>query len=488
MASVSPPYAADETTLLPPELGRLLSHQVRGVTCDSRAVRPGYLFVAIRGFRDDGHRYLADAVARGAAGVVVGGPCADPGVPCWQVPDPRRALALAAAAFHGHPSRRLTLVGVTGTNGKTSVSYLLDSIFRQDGRRTGLLGSVVYRMANEAAVAHLTTPQATDIQAFLARALARGTDTVTMEVSSHALALERVTGCAFDAAVFTNLSRDHLDFHPSMEEYFRAKARLFHQPGAPLAVINQDDPYGRRLAALAAGRVLPYGLTNPGPLRVEHPSPGCRGWRFTLRFPAAREEVCLPLPGSFSLYNALAAATTAWGLGLSPSLIAQGLTRVGPIPGRYGERRVGGVLTVVDYAHNPDGLTQVLRWYRERTPGRLIAVFGGRGERDRGKRPQMGSLASELADLVIITSDSPGREDPAAISAEVARGIRRGNFRIILDRRRAVAAAMRHARRADTVVITGRGQEAFQKLPAGETPFPRDRELVALHRPPGRSG
>jgi UDP-N-acetylmuramoyl-L-alanyl-D-glutamate--2,6-diaminopimelate ligase len=447
---------------------------VSGLTADSRRVEPGDCFVAVPGFKEDARRYVPDAVARGARLVVTEGePLADVPVPQIVVPSVRPALARLADAFHGRPSAALTLVGITGTNGKTTTSYLVDALLRARGLATGIIGTIQYVLGGEARAAHHTTPEALEIQAMLAEMRARNIGGVAMEVSSHALALSRVDGLDFDVAIFTNLTQDHLDFHRTFDEYRRAKRRLFEllaaspKPGRT-AVINADDPAGASMVAGLDVPVLSYGLQPGARVRaVEHTS-GLDGIHMTVQTPRGRLTLRSPLIGEHNVSNLLGAIGAGLALGLAPDAIAGALAGVGTVPGRFEQIEAGQpFLVVVDYAHTPDALARVLATARKITRGRLGVVFGCGGDRDRGKRPIMGELAARLADRGWVTSDNPRSESPAAIVREVLGGVARvpgATERCVgePDRGLAIRAALAWAAAGDTVVIAGKGHETYQ--------------------------
>ncbi|HXG04967.1 MAG TPA: UDP-N-acetylmuramoyl-L-alanyl-D-glutamate--2,6-diaminopimelate ligase [Candidatus Binatia bacterium] len=461
---------------------------VTGIVADSRAVRSGQCFVAVPGLRHDGRRFIPEAVTRGATLVVAEGE-ALPDVPVAQVlvPSARLALARAAAAWYGEPSRHLTVVGITGTNGKTTTSYLVEALLQARGMRTGVIGTIEYRLGSEVVPAGQTTPEALDLQALLARMRAAGIQGVAMEVSSHALALARVEGMTFDVAVFTNLTQDHLDFHRTFDQYRAAKRHLFELLAASdkprrAAVVNADDPAGIEMVRGLDVPVLTFGLGEGAAVRaVEHEST-LDGIRLTADTPRGRLALRSPLIGQHNVMNLLAAVGAGLGLGLEPDAIASALSRVGAVPGRFEQVRAGQpFLVVVDYAHTPDALERVLTTARRLTRGRLAVVFGCGGDRDRGKRPIMGEIAARLADRVWVTSDNPRSEPPAAIIAEVLAGVERAGGRARaaseVDRRRAIAAALGWARKGDTVVIAGKGHETYQIV--GDRVVPFDDRAVA---------
>lgn len=449
---------------------------ITGVAYDSRQVQPGDLFLCVRGFQADGLRFLPDALARGAvAAVVETNPVPDElaAVPGLRVPSVREAMPRLAAAFHGYPSRRLSLVGVTGTNGKTTTTYLVEALARAAGCPTGVIGTIGVRIDDRELPGDRTTPESPDLQALFAE-MASGDvgRVVSMEVSSHALALERTWGCEFDVAVFTNLTQDHLDYHGTMEAYFEAKATLFTEYPARsgksfTAVINVDDPYGRRLTGLSAGRVVTYGIDQAADLRASGVEASPTGLKFDLATPEGVFPVTLRLGGLFNVYNSLAAMGAARALGLEWNTILSAISSASGVPGRFESVETRGLpfSVLVDYAHSPDGLENVLRAARALHPKRLLTVFGCGGDRDRTKRPIMGRLAAELADYVVISSDNPRTEDPDAILAEIAAGVPAGHqseVRQIADRRAAIEHAITEAGPGDLVVIAGKGHETYQ--------------------------
>jgi UDP-N-acetylmuramoyl-L-alanyl-D-glutamate--2,6-diaminopimelate ligase len=463
--------------------------EIRGVAYDSRRVGPGDLFACLPGLKTDGYRFLGDAVARGAAAVLL--ERADTGplpVPALLVPSAREAMAWAAAALHGHPSRRLTLAGVTGTNGKTTTTYLVEAIFRAAGRKTGVIGTLGARIGDRALPGDRTTPEAPDLQALFAEMVAEEVSAAAMEVSSHALAQHRTLGAEFDAGIFTNLTQDHLDFHETMEAYFEAKTILFRDypafsAKAFTAVINADDPYGRRLASLSRGRVLTYGVSDPAAqVRATDVRVLPAGISFTLRLgEEAPIPVQLSLGGHFNVLNALAAAAAGWALGVPAGTIGAALGSLSGVPGRFEAVREGQEFAViVDYAHTPDGLENVLRAAQALGPARLLLVFGCGGDRDRAKRPIMGALAAEHADIAFVTSDNPRSEDPTAIIADITAGMkpRAGALWVVEpDRRAAIEAALRAAHPGDLVLIAGKGHENYQIF-ADRTIHFDDREVA----------
>src|SRR5437762_655596 len=455
--------------------------EVDGVAADSRRVRPGDVFFALPGAHTDGRRHVAEALGRGARAVITTGEVDAGRTPVVRVAAPRRLLARAAAHVAGDPSAALTLVGVTGTNGKTTTTYLLEAIWRAAGRRPGVVGTIAYRFDGASRPAPLTTPDPIALQALLAEMRAAGTTHVAMEVSSHALVQERVAGCRFDAAVFTNLTRDHLDFHGDLERYYAAKARLFleYLPRGgkpdPVAIVNLDDPAGERLLGCLATRAIAVGRSpraDVRPLEIETSLTGTRG---VLDVAGARLRFTSRLVGAPHVENILVAAGTAWALGVDREVIGAGLAAVEPPPGRLEQIAGPGFTAVVDYAHSPDALARALDVLRPLATGRLIVVFGCGGDRDRGKRPLMGEAAARRADLVVLTSDNPRTEDPLDILAEVEAGIRSAGlpgltapasgargYVVEPDRPAAIALAIGLARRGDIVLVAGKGHEDYQ--------------------------
>jgi UDP-N-acetylmuramoyl-L-alanyl-D-glutamate--2,6-diaminopimelate ligase len=455
---------------------------VRGLTADSRKVERGDCFVAVPGLKQDARRFIPDAVARGAGLVVTEGE-AVPGVDVAQVlvPATRPALAHLAAAYYGHPSHALTLVGITGTNGKTTTSYLVDALLRVAGP-TGILGTIQYVVGDEVRPAGQTTPEALDIEAMLATMRDRGVKGVAMEVSSHALALSRVDGLAFDAGVFTNLTQDHLDFHGTLEEYGRAKRRLFELVAGSskrrrTAVVNGDDPWGARMVDGLELDVLTFGLGIGNRVRAVRWTSSLEGIHMRLETPRGSVDVASPLIGEHNVMNLLGAVGVGVALGLEPAVIARSLGGVSAVPGRFEQVRAGQpFLVVVDYAHTPDALERVLTTARKITTGRLGVVFGCGGDRDRTKRPIMGEIAARLADRVWITSDNPRSENPDAIIEEIAFGVRRAcaapdRYAMVAERRAAIFAALSWAAAGDAIVIAGKGHETYQIVGADILPF-----------------
>jgi UDP-N-acetylmuramoyl-L-alanyl-D-glutamate--2,6-diaminopimelate ligase len=450
------------------------------VTHDSRRVGRGAIFVALVGLKANGAVFAPQAIAAGAAAVVAESTApADVGVPWIQVTDARLALAWLSAEFFEHPSRQMSVIGITGTNGKTTTSFLVSAILDAAGMQCGLMGTVTYRIGDRAFDATRTTPEAPDLQGFMRDMVAGGCRACAMEVSSHALALKRVDGIQFAAAVFTNLTRDHLDFHADMEDYFAAKRRLFEMlPSDAPALINVDDPRGTPLVDVVK-RSVTYGINksadvSPGPLSFS-----LSGLDFQVRTPRGVVHVRSRLVGRPNVYNILSAVGTALELGVPIDAIEVGLQQLPGVPGRFEVVSTSSddVTVVVDYAHTDDALRNLLETARPMAPRQLITVFGAGGDRDRTKRPLMGMVAARLSDVVVITSDNPRSEDPARIIEEVKRGadaeIRNSNASIVteVDRREAILQAVRGAGPGDVVLIAGKGHEKYQEIGGRQLAF-----------------
>ncbi len=453
---------------------------VTGIAYDSRNVEPGHVFVAVKGQHADGAAFAADALARGAIVVVSERPAPALAGAWTRVQDARASLALLASSFYRHPSAAMQVIGITGTNGKTTTAHLIASVFEAAGIRCGLLGTVAYRIGAVAREAVRTTPEAPDVQRLLREMVDAGCGACAMEVSSHALALARVDHVRFAAGVFTNLTRDHLDFHGSMDAYFRAKRRLFEMlpPGAP-ALVNLDDPRAPALVETTA-RPVTYAIDRradltPGPLSFS-----LDGLAFDIRTPRGALHVRSPLVGRPNVYNILAAVAVATALGLSFDAIERGIAALAAVPGRFQivSFQDDDLTVIVDYAHTDDALRNLLETARPLTRGRLITVFGCGGDRDRTKRPLMGAVAGRLSDIVVITSDNPRSEDPQHIIDQIRRGITTNNLRggtggilTAADRREAIATAVELARAGDVVLIAGKGHEKYQVIGGRTLPF-----------------
>jgi len=461
--------------------------EILGLAYDSRRVSPGYLFVAVRGYKLDGHDFIGDAMARGAAALVIERGHVSPpetGVPVITVSDSREALAELARRFYGNPSRHLSVLGVTGTNGKTTTAFLVENIMRRLGIETGLLGTVKYRIGNREFAVERTTPESLDLQRLYREMVDAGVEAVAMEVSSHALELHRVDGTDFEVAAFTNLSQDHLDFHHTMEDYFQAKARLFtsREEGglaARTAIINLDDPAGERLLPLCAGEIITYG-SRLAMLEGSILDMDLKGTTVQLNYRGRALALRSPLAGRFNFQNLLAATGMTLAMGLQLEDAAAGIETFTGVPGRFQLLEADGFSVLVDYAHTPDSLKKAIQAARELAPGKIITVFGCGGDRDREKRPLMGKWAGKLSDYAIITSDNPRSEDPEAIIDQVEEGLRSEaaeGWARITDRREAIAAALRMASAGDLVLVAGKGHEQGQTIGDRVIPF-SDVEVV----------
>jgi UDP-N-acetylmuramoyl-L-alanyl-D-glutamate--2,6-diaminopimelate ligase len=464
---------------------------ITGISYDSRKTGSGHLFVAIRGVHADGHDYMDEAVRRGAAAVIHESGetfSAPPGqsVPFIEVKDSRKALSTASRNFFGNPSSKLTVIGITGTNGKTTSSYILKSILESWGKRVGLIGTIQYMIGADAYDASHTTPEAPEFQGLLDKMLSSGISHVVCEVSSHSLAQHRVDGTLFKAGIFTNFTRDHLDFHGTMENYFSIKEKLFRELLAPggSSIINNDDLYGRRLiASIGRGergpqKMYTYGLEEGTDLTAADINNSFGGLRFKIRMHGRNHHVVSPMMGLPNVYNILSAAGASVALGVPWDVILEGIRKSGTVTGRF-ERVDSGqnFLAIVDYAHTEDALERLIYTARGLTSGRIITVFGCGGDRDRGKRPVMGSIATRLSDFVVLTSDNPRSEDPSAIISEIVSGAERKNYLVEPDRSEAIRRAVLMAGNNDVVLIAGKGHEKYQEVKGKRLSF-SDREVL----------
>ncbi len=487
------------------------STEISDLACDSRKVTPGALFFALPGEHTDGRKYLGEALERGAHAVAVPEGVAVSGRAVFaEASDIRKTMAQIAGRFFGEPSRELVMIGVTGTNGKTSFTYLMESILRQAGFSPGVIGTVSYRYGEQIRHPVNTTPESLDLQRLLRDMVESGVTHVLLEVSSHGLDSHRVEACHFTRAVFTMLGRDHLDHHGSMEAYFASKSRFFTEilPRSSMqerkAVLNRDDPYGQRLMAMCPAPVVTAGRGEGADYRLESVACDREGTSLEIRAAGRVFRLRSPLLAEVNALNILMAAAVADGLGLDAGAIARGVEQVSRIPGRLDRiPNDRGVLVLVDYAHTPDALDRVLAGVRDLTPGRLITVFGCGGDRDRGKRPLMGRAAAQRSDLILVTSDNPRSEPPEEIIDEIVPGIpdegmvctapekiagtQSGTraFSRVSDRRKAIQLAVRIAKEGDTVVIAGKGHEEVQILGERRVPFRDSEEVVRALRGAG---
>jgi UDP-N-acetylmuramoyl-L-alanyl-D-glutamate--2,6-diaminopimelate ligase len=455
---------------VPPLVGEL---EIRQVTCDSRKVQPRALFFALHGAKADGNAFIRDAVGRGAVAIVSEetAPAAIPASVAWiQVREGRKALAVTAANFFGHPAEALQLVAVTGTNGKTTTTSLVDAIVKASGAKTGLFGTIAYHTPLREYPAPNTTPESADLQGFLAEIRDAGGRFAVLEASSHSLAMDRLWGCHFAAAVFTNLTREHMDYHQTFEDYFAAKKKLFEGTGAgapEVAVINTDDEYGKRLTGLAK-KTMTYGLESDADITTKKFQLTFNGLAFTAQTPNGKVQVTSPLVGRINVYNILAAIGAAQALGLSTEIIEGGIRSLENVSGRFQRIDLGQpFFVVVDYAHTDDALENLIRTARELNPkGRIITLFGCGGGKDRTKRPVMGEVTGRLSDLTILSSDNPRDEDPLKIISDIIVGLQKtaGKYLIEPDREKAIGVAMDEARAGDIVLLAGKGHENYQIL------------------------
>jgi len=465
--------------------------EVNGLQYDSRKVTRGDCFVALRGAGNDGHIYLQDAASRGASVIVVQDDEAIPDSLCMHlgvikivVADSRKALALLSANYYGNPSRQLTMVGVTGTNGKTTTSHLIKSMLSASGQQTGLIGTINYQIGKQTIPASHTTPQSVELNRLLAWMISEGCTSVSMEVSSHALDQSRVHGIEFDAAVFTNLTQDHLDYHKTMAEYFKAKRILFDSlPSDAWTIANRDDERGRTILADARGRTLSYGFDALSDVKAANVNLSMNGTVISVEYAGSKMDLHSPLVGRFNVYNILASCAVGAALELSADDVQRGIEQTAFVKGRFEKiPSPAGWTAIVDYAHTPDALEKCLRTIREVLPkqwrGKILVVFGAGGDRDAAKRPLMGALAADLADICIVTSDNPRTEDPNRIIADILKGIgQRNHVFTETDRRKAIRRALSQANPEDVVLIAGKGHEEYQILGTEKIHF-SDREIV----------
>jgi UDP-N-acetylmuramoyl-L-alanyl-D-glutamate--2,6-diaminopimelate ligase len=481
-----------------------LQQEITGVVCDSRLAHPGSLFVAVRGHKEDGHHYIQGALQRGAAAVVAEEIRDVPvSVARVRVSDSRRALSRLALQFYENPFKGLSLIGITGTNGKTTTTYVLESILKTSGASPGVLGTINYRFAGRKHPASVTTPESLDIIRLVREMADRGASHVVMEVSSHALDQGRVADCPFRVAVFTNLSRDHLDYHKTMNQYFKAKSRLFsdllreEEPGPkPTAVINLDDSWGEALVSETRADLLTYGFKEKCQVRADSLRADKKGLAFRLITPAGERKIRSPLVGDFNVYNIMAGSAAAVAMGISLDAVAEGVEALKTIPGRLESvRNRAGLPLVVDYAHTPDALLKSLKALRPHVRGRLITVFGCGGDRDKGKRYDLGLTAGRESEVVFVTSDNPRSEDPLAIMEAVEKGVVEGGpvkkswppedrsvtgvYFMEPDRRDAIRKAVSLAGGEDLILIAGKGHEDYQIIGNERTHF-SDQEEAAL--------
>jgi len=447
--------------------------RVGGLACDSRKVAPGFAFFALRGAKEDGNKYVHDAIRRGARAIASEetAPGDLPADVAWiRVSESRKALAIAAANFFAHPASSLGLIAVTGTNGKTTTTSLIDSVLRASGAKTGLFGTIAYHTPLGEYPAPNTTPESLDLQGFLGEVREAGGKYAVMEASSHALVMDRLWGCHFQAAVFTNLTREHMDFHKSFEDYFAAKRRLFEGTGAgapEVAVLNADDPYSARLIGLGK-KTVTYGIESPADISTRKFQLAFSGLTFLAATPNGKVQIQSPLVGRINVYNILAAVGAAQAAGMPNETIEAGIRQLASVPGRFERVDLGQpFLVIVDFAHTDDALVNLIKTARELNPkGRVITLFGCGGGKDRTKRPVMGEAAGRLSDLTILTNDNPRQEDPLKIISDIVVGLQKSNgkYQIEQDREKAIGMAFDEARAGDLVLLAGKGHEDYQDL------------------------
>ena len=467
-----------------------LDVSVNAITDDSRAVSPHSLFVAVKGEQVDGHTFIPAAIRGGMVALVSQQPVSEVPFPFVRVDDSRKALGLLGSRFYGDPSSQIRMIGVTGTNGKTTTTYICKALLEALGHPVGLIGTVAYQIGERSMPATHTTPGSLELQQLLAKMVAGGCTTTVMEVSSHALAQDRTAGCEYDVAVFSNLTQDHLDFHKTMEEYFEAKLRLFTglKGGAKVnkrAIVNIDDPYGHRIVERCPAPVWTYALKAKADLRAEAVRLSLHGTTFVAATPVGSFSIESQLVGEHNVYNLLAAIGVALHEGATPEQIREAVAKVMNVPGRFERVNAGQSFTVaVDYAHTEDALVRLLTAAQTLKTGRIITVFGCGGDRDRGKRPKMGAAAVRYSDVVILTSDNPRTEDPLSILEQVEVGVIEAlrqrphvQYRKVPDRREAIEEAVREAQSVDMVLIAGKGHEDYQIIGTKKVHFD-DREVA----------
>lgn len=457
--------------------------EINEVKCDSRLVNPGDMFVAVVGYKTDGHEYLQNVINAGASVIAV----EEGHVDIDNIPneitvivaqDTRKLLAICACNYYGNPSREFKLVGVTGTKGKTTTTYMIKSILEKAGKKVGLIGTIANMIGDKAVEASRTTPESIDLQKLFRQMADEKVDVVVMEVSSHSLALDRVYGCMFDIAVFTNLTQDHLDFHENFDNYLAAKAKLFTM--AKEGFVNCDDMYAKKLMNLATCPITTYGIDNNPYVSARDIIITNSYSDFKLPFNKMMQRIRVSIPGRFTVYNALAAICVAVKLGADVEHVVEGLENI-KVPGRSEVvPNVRNFTVMVDYAHSPDSLENILRAVKSYTKGKVICVFGCGGDRDKGKRPMMGEIAGKIAGYTVITSDNPRSEDPKEIIREIEEGIKKtkGQYTVIVDRKKAIEHAIRKAQKNDLVLVAGKGHETYQEI-KGEKHHFDDKEVIA---------
>lgn len=457
--------------------------EVKGITCNSKAVKDNFIFVAVKGTKDDGHEFIGEAIEGGAKAIItqcqVSSIKYQDKINFIKVPDTRRALAGLAAEFYGNPSLKIKVVGVTGTNGKTTITYLIESLLKEAGSAPAVIGTVNYRFKDKIYPSKNTTPSAVEIQSFLAQMLNEGIDYLAMEVSSHALCQDRTEGINFHSAVFTNFTQDHLDYHKTLENYFQAKAKLFRQisPSA-FAVINNDDSYAPRLKRLTKAGLITYAIKNNADVSARQIKFDIRHTEFLLVTPKDKLTLKTSLIGIHNVYNILAASAWAFKAGLDLGVVGRALERFNFVPGRLEMvNQKGSFFVFVDYAHTEDALSNVISSLRHIARKKIIVVFGCGGERDKKKRPRMARVVSELADYAVITNDNPRSEDPGKIINDIKKGFKGNSYCIIPQRRQAIRKSLSLAGSGDIVLVAGKGHEDYQIIGEKVLAF-SDREVI----------
>ncbi len=459
------------------------AQDIQGIAYSSKNVQPGFLFTALKGLKTDGHEFLEEALANGATAVLSNRKKPDNFTQTWiQVSDTRESLALCSANFYSHPSQKMKVAGITGTKGKTTITYLLEEILKKSRLSPGVIGTISYRGPGMNVTADRTTPEAPDLQRILHEMLEHGITHCFMEVSSHALDLKRVNGIEFDVTAFVNLSGDHLDYHQTMEQYFEAKKKLFFLNNKKgIAVVNGDDLWGKKLISQLPAQTITYGLEPGATVRGKDFTLDEKGIQTSVDYPEGQLSLSSPLLGKPNLYNILASVAVALSLNLPVSGIKEGIASLEGVPGRFEKIENSlGLRILVDYAHTDDALKNLLETARELNPKRTILVFGAGGDRDKTKRPRMGEAAGNLADWTIITSDNPRSEDPMAIISDIEKGIKKTgkqNYQIIPDRREAIEQALSMGEPGDSILVAGKGHEDYQIIKDKVSPFD-DAEVI----------
>lgn len=458
--------------------------EIRSLEMDSRFVKDGSLFICMKGYTVDGHDFVQEAAANGASAILAEREVAA-GVPVVVVKDTRRAMAILASHFYGHPTEKLTLIGVTGTNGKTTTTHLIEKMMNDYGKKTGLIGTLYIKIGNQTYETKNTTPESLVLQKYFFEMVKEHVDTAIMEVSSHALHLGRVRGCNFNIAVFTNLTPDHLDYHETMEAYKQAKGLLFSQLGntykkgeLKAAILNADDPASKEYERMTAAQTITYGIDNESDFMAKNIRLTPKGTSFTLQAFSKTIDIDMKLVGKFSVYNALAALAAGYVYGIPLESMKKSLQSMEGVAGRFETISLGQPYAViVDYAHTPDSLENVLKTVRQFTQGKVFCVVGCGGDRDKTKRPLMAQIATEAADFAFFTSDNPRSENPVDIIKDMEKGVNKNNYTVIVDRKEAIAAAIQKAKKDDAVIIAGKGHETYQIIGSRVYDFD-DREVA----------